>query len=101
VVTCAPAVFFATAFAAFVSLFTTFFSRDTAFLFTPPWPEQAPRPDETEVVPSLQIVAAACALRVPADNASAVAVTVANSQFRDESMLPPRLQREEGEKMSA
>jgi hypothetical protein len=100
VVTCAPAVFFVTAFAAFVSLFTTFFSFATAFLSTPPWPEQAPRPDETEVVPSLQIVAAACALSVPADTASAVAVTVANSQFRDESMLPPRLQREEGEKMS-
>jgi len=59
VVTCAPAVFLVTSFAALVSLFTTFFSRETALRSTPPCPEQAPRPPDAEVVPSLQIVAAA------------------------------------------
>jgi hypothetical protein len=59
VVTCAPAVFLATAVAAFVSFFTTFFSWETALRSTPPCPEQAPRPEEADVVPSLQVVATA------------------------------------------
>jgi hypothetical protein len=71
VVTCAPAVLRATAVAAFVSLLTTFFSFLTAFLFTPPWPEHAPRPDDAEVVPSLQIAATACAF---ADNPGTAAI---------------------------
>jgi hypothetical protein len=51
--------------AAFTSAFTTFFWCVIAFLFTPPWPEHAPRPDETDLVPSIQIVAAACACNDP------------------------------------
>lgn len=69
--------------AAFVSLVTSFFG---AFFATPPWPEQAPRPDDTDFVPSLQIVPAACPLSVAADIVSAAAVTVAKNKFRDESM---------------
>ena len=65
VVTCAPGVRFATAVAAFTSLFTIFFWCVTAFLLTPPCPEQAPRPEDADVVPSLQIVAAACACSDP------------------------------------
>jgi len=49
----------------FTSPFTAFFWCFVAFLLTPPWPEHAPRPDETDVVPSLQIVAAACACNDP------------------------------------
>ena len=65
VVTWAPGVRRATAEAAFTSLLTTFFWCVMAFLFTPPWPEHAPRPDETDLVPSMQIVAAACACNDP------------------------------------
>jgi hypothetical protein len=80
----------ATAFAALTSLFTTFFWWVIAFLLTPPWPEQAPRPDETDVVPSLQIVAAACACSDEPDIAATAAMAVARNQFRDESTVPPR-----------
>jgi len=92
VVTCAPAVFFADAFAALVSVFTTFFWCETAVLSTPPWPEHAPRPDETDVVPSLQIVAAACACNDVADTAATtVAIAAVRNQFRDGSTRPPTL----------
>jgi hypothetical protein len=85
-------VFFAAAFATFVSAFTTFFWCETAFLSTPPWPEHAPRPDETDVVPSLQIVAAACACNDVADtDATTAAIAVVRIQLRDRSTVPPAL----------
>jgi hypothetical protein len=52
-----PLVALASTFAAFTSFLTTAFVLAVAFLLMPPWPEQAPRPDAVEVVPSLQIVA--------------------------------------------
>jgi hypothetical protein len=89
VVTCAPGVFLVTAFDAFVSLFTTFFSRDTAFLSTPPCPEQAPRPADTDVVPSLQIVAAAWASSDAAENSATADATAPSRNFRADVTVPP------------
>ncbi|HEV7838220.1 MAG TPA: hypothetical protein VGO75_09175 [Gemmatimonadaceae bacterium] len=83
----------ATAFAALVSPFTIFFWCETALRLTPPCPEHAPRPDEVDVVPSLQIVATACPLSDVAESAAiAAAVRVEKSQFRDERTVPPRFQ---------
>jgi hypothetical protein len=93
-VTCVPGVRRATAVAAFTSLFTTFFWWVAAFLFTPPWPEHAPRPDETDVVPSLQIVAAACACSDPAWIVATAAIAAARIQCRDLGTLPPRFESE-------
>src|SRR6476620_2188245 len=58
-VTCVPVVLFTTAFAVFSCAFTVFASTFVAVLSTPPWPEQAPRPDVADVVPSLHFVAVA------------------------------------------
>jgi hypothetical protein len=91
VVTRVPLVRLVTAFAAFVSPLTTRFWCETALRSTPPCPEHAPRPDEIDVVPSLQMLAEACAWSDAADRvAIAAAVTLEKNQFRGESTLPPR-----------
>jgi hypothetical protein len=53
-------------FAAVVAGAAPFFeAAAVAFVSTPPCPEQAPFPDVAEVVPSLQMLLLACALRRP------------------------------------
>jgi hypothetical protein len=80
-----------TAFAAFVSPLTTRFWCETAFRSTPPCPEQAPRPDEIDVVPSLQMLAEACAPSVAVEIVAAAAAAMTETkQFRNESTVPPR-----------
>jgi hypothetical protein len=84
----APA--FSAAFSALVSPFTAFFECEAALRLTPPCPEHAPRPDEIDVVPSLQTVAEACALTDPAEIvAIATAATVEQSHFRNEGTVSP------------
>jgi hypothetical protein len=56
------AIFFTSAFASvFLAAAAFFAAASVAFASTPPWPEQAPRPDAAEVVPSLHTDVAACA----------------------------------------
>src|ERR1700681_2373243 len=53
-----------------------------AFLFTPPCPEQAPRPEDADVVPSLQITAAAWALSDAAESSVIRPTTALSINFR-------------------
>jgi hypothetical protein len=54
---------------------------------TPPWPEHAPRPEVALVVPSLHVVAVACALAAPALSADAIAIAAAIAKEREMSRI--------------
>jgi len=54
---------------------------------TPPCPEHAPRPDVALVVPSLHVVAVACALAAPALSADAIAIAAAIANEREMSRI--------------
>ena len=68
-------------FAALVADVAPFFdAAAVAFVSTPPWPEHAPLPDDAEVVPSLQMLLLACALRRPLAMLRAMAARAAESK---------------------
>jgi hypothetical protein len=60
---------------------------------TPPWPEQAPRPETVEVVLSLQIVVAVACPNATAGSTSAAATNAETSVYRVDMVTPDELPR--------